>query len=123
MLHEPLGRLWNAVGSSIARGFAGFATATAAANALLALQHLSLSRPKDEEGKWDGGTNVRVFLRKFESAVERVVGVSDWQKYEELSNWTKGKAHKYVRSVSTRPPAEALAMAKQKLLVNKNLLA
>ena len=56
------------------------------------------------------------FLRKFESAVERVVEVSDWQKYEELSNWTKGKAHKYVRSVSTRPPAEALVMAKQKLL-------
>ena len=71
---------------TMAAAFPAAAAATAGVDALLALQQLSLSRPKDEEGKWDGGTNVHVFLRKFESAVERVVGVSDWQKYEELSS-------------------------------------
>ena len=43
-------------------------------------------------------------------------GVSDWQKYEELTHWTKGKARKYVPSYEARPPAEALALAKQKLM-------
>ena len=36
--------------------------------------------------------------------------------YEELLKWTKGKAHKYVESVPTHRPDEALTKAKNKLL-------
>ena len=42
--------------------------------------------------------------------------MSERQKYEELKQWTKGKAHKYVLSVSEWPPTEALIMAKQRLV-------
>ena len=59
---------------------------------------------------------MRVFLRRFETSVEAMVGVSDQQKYEELKHWTKGKANTYVQSMKDRPPTEALMLAKQRLI-------
>ena len=66
------------------------------------MQQLILVRPKEEDEKWGGEQkeeNVRVFLQNFESAVEVIEGVTDRQKYEELKQWTKGKAKTYVLSL------------------------
>ena len=48
--------------------------------------------------------------------MEVIEGVTDRQKYEELKQWTKGKAKTYVLSVKERPPNEALILAKQRLI-------
>ena len=87
-------------------------------NALVAMQQLSLSRPKEEErwsGEGKGEPNVRVFLQRFSDAVE-LSGATDRQIFDELLRWTKGKANKYVKAYRERPPADALLLAKQRLL-------
>ena len=95
------------------------AATIAATNAFIATQQLALLRPSSEAEKWDGDSegNVRVFLRRFETKIESIQGISDQQKYEELKSWTKGKARKYVNSMKDKPAHEALWMAKQRLVM------
>ena len=97
----------------------GAAAAISATNAFIATQQLALLRPSEKD-KWGGDSkeeNVRVFLRRFETDVEAIAGLSDRQKYEELKAWTRGNAHTYVKAVKDRPPSEALLMAKQRLIM------
>ena len=81
--------------------------------AMLARFRLSDTRRKK---LWEGGPDVKHFLKEFETLVERLPGITSDMVWNELGHRVGGTAAAMMETVEHHPPDEALCLVKAKYL-------